>query len=399
MSYYEIRNFDGKGVGMVATNPIPAGTVILAEKPLLVVHTGDQTSNNFAKYSRGQLMTPFRALCEEDKARVLKLSRGDNPSSSGNNFPFNFGLVNLSYENEEGENVPLNLRNPGQQNAQETSSTFDTLKDIAKTNAIAMVGGERMAIYDDIMRINHSCRPNARWYFHEATGQQVVIADSAIKAGDEICTDYIDSFRQTATQRKFNLRGLGIKCLCELCGTTDAEIKHSDTLRTKYVEYETRLKYLIDAHSLSEAMSVAQQMLAVILWERNGASSYCTPIFDSLKTISAMSGNLSSALNYLVGQIRCIAESEGTRTLSLRPRSRTHLNTILKDFSTFPVGIQKEYLPKIRAHITVDQCAHCHDFIAFPNRCGRCRKVFYCTRACQVNNWRAHKSSCRKNNA
>ena len=42
---------------------------------------------------------------------------------------------------------------------------------------------------------------------------------------------------------------------------------------------------------------------------------------------------------------------------------------------------------------THDPCALCHK----PNatkRCGRCRAVVYCSRACQASHWRAHKLTC-----
>ena len=42
---------------------------------------------------------------------------------------------------------------------------------------------------------------------------------------------------------------------------------------------------------------------------------------------------------------------------------------------------------------THDPCALCHKPAA-TKRCGRCRAVVYCSRACQASHWRAHKLTC-----
>ena len=39
-------------------------------------------------------------------------------------------------------------------------------------------------------------------------------------------------------------------------------------------------------------------------------------------------------------------------------------------------------------------CARCAVAVPKPKRCGRCKKVVYCSQACQVKHWPAHKSSC-----
>ena len=41
----------------------------------------------------------------------------------------------------------------------------------------------------------------------------------------------------------------------------------------------------------------------------------------------------------------------------------------------------------------IDLCDHCHKSGA-QSKCGKCREVYYCSKECQVNDWKSHKSSC-----
>lgn len=44
---------------------------------------------------------------------------------------------------------------------------------------------------------------------------------------------------------------------------------------------------------------------------------------------------------------------------------------------------------------TVAQCANCNKILTQVMRCGRCNKVTYCGRACQVAHYKQHKANCR----
>lgn len=44
---------------------------------------------------------------------------------------------------------------------------------------------------------------------------------------------------------------------------------------------------------------------------------------------------------------------------------------------------------------TAAQCANCNKILTQVMRCGRCNKVMYCGRACQVAHYKQHKANCR----
>ena len=41
------------------------------------------------------------------------------------------------------------------------------------------------------------------------------------------------------------------------------------------------------------------------------------------------------------------------------------------------------------------KCAHCAQPMIEKKRCARCKKVFYCSKACQANNWPSHRGVCK----
>jgi SET domain-containing protein len=45
-------------------------------------------------------------------------------------------------------------------------------------------------MFRSICRINHSCKPNAYWYFNQTEGQLALHASRAVNDGDELVVDY-----------------------------------------------------------------------------------------------------------------------------------------------------------------------------------------------------------------
>ena len=71
--FYEIVEIEGKGFGCVATQDIPKGTLILAEKPQIVL---DQEIGIQAIFGnlRKNVCSSFFAMSREDQQEYLKLA-------------------------------------------------------------------------------------------------------------------------------------------------------------------------------------------------------------------------------------------------------------------------------------------------------------------------------------
>ena len=74
----EVRPVDGKGFGLVTTQPVKAGTKMLAEKPLLVLKRRHQ---DLDRVSFAEITSVFNSLDSEKQARLLELQASAAPAA------------------------------------------------------------------------------------------------------------------------------------------------------------------------------------------------------------------------------------------------------------------------------------------------------------------------------
>lgn len=53
------------------------------------------------------------------------------------------------------------------------------------------------------------------------------------------------------------------------------------------------------------------------------------------------------------------------------------------------------FLEIVQTKVTKKTCGECNTQIKHPQTCGRCRRVYYCNRQCQVKHWPTHKVLCK----
>ncbi|CVK94100.1 uncharacterized protein FMAN_03341 [Fusarium mangiferae] len=181
---FEVGVIPGKGRGLIARVDIPAGALILCEKPLLVAST--MASGNLEATAAPRL----EDLSKSQQQEFLSLH---------NNFP--------------GE---------------------DPLSGIISTNVLpcgpgSIVGG----VYPTISLINHSCLPNSHnnWN-NEIGGYETIHAIGPIKAGEEITISYDEGGPSNVRKHKLNM-SFGFDCACSLCSMPPSELQASDDRRVK----------------------------------------------------------------------------------------------------------------------------------------------------------------------
>jgi hypothetical protein len=172
-----------KGRGVIASQNIKPGTLLISEPPLLtteVITSVESTENDLGIH--------LRSLPSEKQKAFLSLH---------NNFP--------------GKENPLS--------------------NIVRSNgyplgAEADIGG----VFENISRINHSCLPNAVHSWNGLLGErgeETVYAVRDIKEGEEITVSYLaggpSKERQSILKQSF-----GFDCTCVLCDSSDADLKASD---------------------------------------------------------------------------------------------------------------------------------------------------------------------------
>ena len=167
---YSVCPIDGKGMGVIATMPISAGTKILEEPPLATGRTDLRQPSYVRDHvahlpdeERQTLGSLYNAFSEEDDIGLFRTN--------------SYGLgCNSSWE-----------------------GTFETLS-----------------------RVNHSCRPNSErcWDSDRQVGTLYSLRD--IQVGEELTVSYIDVAEMTRDERQSDLkRRWRFDCICECCSVTE----------------------------------------------------------------------------------------------------------------------------------------------------------------------------------
>ncbi|KAK3113749.1 hypothetical protein LTR53_008652 [Teratosphaeriaceae sp. CCFEE 6253] len=182
---YELRDAGNKGVGLFARRPIPAGTLIVADTPIMTF------SKKYEDVQIPDVVAKFKTLPGPMKERFMKLrTDADMP------------------------NIALDLDN------QHLDSMAQRLVDLYRKFKVNTCSGEDgCAVYDLHCRLNHACRPNAEKRGRLDKGMECW-ATTDIAMGEEITICYHEElFWLTTAERRQNLPLMGYPwaCECILC--------------------------------------------------------------------------------------------------------------------------------------------------------------------------------------
>lgn len=209
---FEIKEIEGKGMGVVATRDIKAGELILKETPLVTHSNGAPT-----------------AVLEQ---LVSTLSESDKDA-------YNSLYVNPSL------------------------AWLPRIMAVFKTNAIGLgenadIGG----VFVEGSRFNHSCRPNCSHMWDKKFGVQWLIAGREIKQGEEICIFYNVMREPREVRQRWLKEMFGFDCNCEACSASPEEVLASDSRRKVIFEtYDSRPQLVADPVILIKAVNKALRLL------------------------------------------------------------------------------------------------------------------------------------------
>ena len=98
------------------------------------------------------------------------------------------------------------------------------LNGIVKTNSIALgtdavtgFSSPHGALFPLVCRLNHACRPNARYVWREDLGKELVFAMRPIAKGEEITISYIGKYANLAVRQKELYERFNFTCSCAMC--------------------------------------------------------------------------------------------------------------------------------------------------------------------------------------
>ena len=209
----ELKQIEGKGLGIIAVENISKGTLILKETPQMshvdALNPNLQENQETLKIWIKKVVSLFNEMNLTDQAEYMKLhSHFENENS--------FGLISEFL-------VLINTMEYDGKNADE----------ILEIIGIFIANNYENSLCIQISRFNHSCKPNA---LHSEFNEVWAVCN--IKAGQEITISYKEDglfgLRTTQNRQEILLQTWGFACKCEFCQESDDD--QQTTIQSKIQE-------------------------------------------------------------------------------------------------------------------------------------------------------------------
>ncbi|KAK3346132.1 hypothetical protein B0T25DRAFT_551148 [Lasiosphaeria hispida] len=148
---------------------------------------------------------------------------------------------------------------------QSNSMARDAVENVLRTNAFHTILGDEphMALYPDVSRINHACKPNAYTRFIPKSQQVSVAAAKDIQPGEEITISYI-TLGQTYPERKEALQLWGFNCTCSLCMSSPAQVAASDERRRQIADLRSEAISAFQTGRSYQALRITRQVVNLL---------------------------------------------------------------------------------------------------------------------------------------
>ncbi|KAF1986995.1 SET domain-containing protein [Aulographum hederae CBS 113979] len=199
-----------RGLGVIARTPIPRGTRIFSEHPLLALRHDQDASDVYAA---------SRLLTQEQRAVLMGLS-GNGAESSLE------GVGGRERRAWRWLHVGPRLGTKTELMRLWKFPTVRRLKrhmavlSIFRSNAFDLGNAAtwQQAVFPTISRLNHACVPNAQGNFHEGTGKFNVHTIRDVQEGEEVTLNYLQEVGMVRNARREKLsKGYGFECGCPAC--------------------------------------------------------------------------------------------------------------------------------------------------------------------------------------
>ena len=193
---YTVEPSPGKGLGVFAAHNLETGSIIMRETPIITIKPPDHTPGTGYPMSKiSQLVhAEYNNLSKEEQEEVLSLTYSVLQNDIAK-YGTNLDILGLIFRN----------------------NAYDT--------------GSEIGLFPKIARINHSCRPNAAYYWNEKLNKRLVYATRDIEEGEEIFVSFI-SLLMTRKERQKKLARYGFTCTCPACSLDPKHVHRSDKSRT-----------------------------------------------------------------------------------------------------------------------------------------------------------------------
>lgn len=212
---FTLKSLPGRGIGVVATRLIPAGSIILKEEAILTVP--DPLTKGVSLDFITNIVDHYTKLPAAKRQRVLDLHAYTRPVQESHIRDF----LNTASSDCTLTKAQVNF--------------VVRLHSVFATNSFERTTPLHGSLYLGASRFNHSCLPNCD-YGHTSKDNLTVItvcSSRDIQPDEEITVPYINIYKSRDQRRDLTKLVWGFLCNCPACDVTDLTV---DT-----VEHEQRL--------------------------------------------------------------------------------------------------------------------------------------------------------------
>ncbi|KAI1503458.1 hypothetical protein F5X99DRAFT_417223 [Biscogniauxia marginata] len=264
---YEIKDIEGKGLGVVANRSIHRGEVIMTRYPVIL------------------RMIDTMPWKHQDVLKLLHRAGIQLPTKE------KAGMMSLA--NSKGGYIVDDIMN---------TNSFGVLLD----------GIDHQGLYLDVSRINHACKPNLFSRFSSTTLAMEVVAYYEIKEGEELTFSYTP-LNLLSEQRQALIREWGFNCTCSLCAS------HQDLVVSDRRQASIqRLLEELENPKLRSDTAINERVLKILeLCHDEGLEAQIGEFYMIIADIYFSVGDLDSAKSYgelAVKELRYYAGYDNERT-------------------------------------------------------------------------------------
>ncbi|KAK2041373.1 SET domain-containing protein [Colletotrichum somersetense] len=204
---FRVVEMPGKGLGLVANQPIRRGQRIMAHPPAVVVH------RRFVD-----------DIDPEEQYRVFEDAAARLPEAAREAFMAQMGQAAAAHR-----------------------STGQRVHDILHTNSFELGlnirDGHHFGNYPEVSRFNHDCRPNVAFYIDDSDLRHYTHAVRDIQPGEELTISYVDSLSARVVRQDRARRNWGFGCSCAHCSLPEPFVRASDQRLVRMWEVEQQLSH------------------------------------------------------------------------------------------------------------------------------------------------------------
>ena len=193
---YREEEVVGKGIGCIATEEISPGCLVLRETPCLFLPPGGEEGSALLQ----RTVKAFLGMESEEQEKYLQLANMFDRDESEWSDTARKDMENIKSELEA---QPLTDLVPC---------------DIIKIWQIKLTNGFHNGVFLKMSRFNHSCWPNAEYFWNTDTRTRDIRAVRTVLQNQEILLDYRQPWTLTREERRRSLReNFNFDCCCEVC--------------------------------------------------------------------------------------------------------------------------------------------------------------------------------------